>query len=249
MTKTFSGIGLAALCSVPLFFVSAGAESKIQVREYTNYKLYMDCAIRAPVLFEFNLTKDQLSIRPQESFTFDPKLPRSCQQTSIGPYKGSVDGVRLRQGQLVDANTMDMSFRTIQETYMMPNIIPMSHVLRNGGWKYTNEFQECERDISDIYVIGGAIYSNPNNDIFRTSHSIPTPNYLWKVVFYKATHVAWMFPNDNTVSYDETNKYLATLGEIESKVGLELFPKSVDRSFVPSPRLITVDRRPKCNFN
>lgn len=249
MAKFILGIGYAFATSVPLFLYSAGVESQIKVREYSNHKLYIDCSIRAPVLFEFNLTKDLSTLRPQESFSFDPDLPRSCQQTSIGPYKGSLDGIRFRQGLLVDSNTMDMSFRTIQETYMMPNVVPMSHVLRNGGWKYTNDFQECEREISDIYVIGGAVYSNPNNDIFRQSHGIPTPNHLWKVIFYKDTHVAWMLPNDNTVSYDETNKYLATIGEIEAVVGYQLFPEDVDRRFVASPRLISTDRKPKCKFS
>ncbi|KJG37713.1 hypothetical protein UA32_12180 [Photobacterium angustum] len=246
---------ILTLCVALSFQIQAQVQSKetqpssnIKERQYTGFRLIMDCSLRAPVLFEQVISRDNSKLHHRSSYFLDPGFDADCQQRSVGQYKESFKRIAYTRGQLVAPESIDITKNVAMEAFNITNVIPMSTTLKDGGWKFTNEFQECERDISDILVVGGAIYNNKQNDIFRLSHGVATPDYLWKVVFFSDKHAAWLFPNNNYPTYKNANNYLVPLSKIEKMTGYRVFGKQVDKDYVPSERFVTVKRKPRCNL-
>lgn len=237
------------VCLVILFnHTQSHAANNIKERQYNNYRVIMDCSLRAPVLFEQVIGKDNNKQRYSSSYFIDPGLDADCQQRSIGQYKETYKRISYTRGQLVTPSSVDITKNMAMEAFNITNVVPMSSALKDGGWRFTHEFQECERDLSDILVVGGTIYNNEDNDIFRLSHGTATPEHIWKVVFFGDKHAAWLFPNNNNPTYKRANNYLVPLRKIEKLAGYKIFGNKVDKDYVPSERFVTVKRKPRCNL-
>lgn len=61
-------------------------------RDYTEFTCWLSCSDRATVMCHYLGFEDNGNAARPSSFTFDPKVERSCQQLSTGSYNSVVNG-------------------------------------------------------------------------------------------------------------------------------------------------------------
>lgn len=183
---------------------------------YEGFTLWLDCKERAAVKFRYNAQRDNGSEPRKDNFTFDPTVPRECQQTSTKGYGQNYD-----RGHQVPANHLDYSAVAIKQSNYMTNILPQAANMNRGAWLATEEIVECYRDIDELLVLGGVIWgNNPNDDYFVQSHGVKTPDAFWKVVIRgKEDVIAWIVPNNDQATRAKLDDYLVTVAELEKTTG------------------------------
>lgn len=185
-------------------------------KDYEGFTLWLDCKERAPVKFRYNAQRDNGNEPRKENFTFDPDVPRECQQISSKGYGNNYD-----RGHQVPANHLDYSALAIKQSNYMTNILPQAAGMNRGAWLLTEEIIECYRDIDELLVLGGVIWGNNSaNDYFVTSHGVRTPDAFWKVIIRgKDTVIAWIVPNTSDATRTKLDNYLVSVAEIEKITG------------------------------
>jgi endonuclease G len=195
--------------------------------DYEGFSVWLDCDHHGAYRFAYSVSVDTGHEPRIDGFSLDPGVSANCQPTSAEPFHSPVGAPRFDRGHQVPANHMDWSAQAISETNFLTNILPQTTVLNRGAWLATEEIIECYRDIQDLQIIGGAIWTkNVKNDYFVQSHGIKTPDYFWKVVIRADGKAqAWLFPNNNAPTRARLNRYLIKIASLEKKVG-ETFPVS-----------------------
>jgi endonuclease G len=217
---------LVTACSTPRkspqLPVVIDASPKLQTQnellkvDYEGFTLWLDCKERAAVKFHYNVQSDTGSEPRRENFSFDPNLPRECQQTSTKSYGHNYD-----RGHQVPANHLDFSANAIKQSNYMTNILPQAAAMNRGAWLLTEEIVECYRDIDDLLVLGGVIWGdNTEDDYFVGSHGVRTPDAFWKVIIRgKEDVIAWIVPNNSDAKRNKLDEYLVTVADIEKLTG------------------------------
>jgi endonuclease G, mitochondrial len=191
-------------------------EGTLLKKDYEGFTLWLDCKERAAVKFRYNAQRDTGNEPRRENFSFDPDVPRECQQTSTKGYGNNYD-----RGHQVPANHLDYSAVAIKQSNYMSNILPQAAGMNRGAWLLTEEIIECYRDIDELLVLGGVIWgNNTSNDYFVDSHGVRTPDAFWKVVIRgKEDVIAWIIPNSSEAKRDNLDNYLTTVANIEKATG------------------------------
>lgn len=187
--------------------------------DYEGFMVWLDCARRGPMKFQYNAQHDMGSEARASSFRLDPDVPPECQQTSAAAYGGGYD-----RGHQVPANHLDASPVAIRQSNFMTNILPQVSQMNRGAWLLTEEIVECYRDIDELLVIGGVIWgNNPEDDFFLQSHGVATPDAFWKVIIRGTGQderaIAWVIPNSAQATRRNLDRYLVTVDEIEQLTG------------------------------
>jgi len=187
--------------------------------DYENFTVWVDCARRGPVKFQYNAQHDGGNAARAADFKLDPKVPKECQQASAKAYGNGYD-----RGHQVPANHLDASPVAINQSNFMTNILPQAANMNWGAWLLTEEIVECYRDIDELLVIGGVIWgNNPADDYFLKSHGVATPDVFWKVVVrgkgQDERAIAWIVPNSPAATKKNLDRYLVTVDEIERLTG------------------------------
>lgn len=193
--------------------------SKIMKLDYQGFTVWLDCAKRGAVKFQYNAQHDTGNAARAKDFYLDPNIPSECQQTTAKAYSHKYD-----RGHLVPANHLDSSEAAIKATNTMTNILPQAASMNRGAWLQTEEIIECYRDIDELLVIGGVIWGdNPGDDYFVQSHGIKTPDAYWKVIIrgkgQDERAIAWIVPNSQDAKRANLDSYLVTIDEIERITG------------------------------
>lgn len=183
--------------------------------DYEGFTVWLDCSKKGAVKFRYNAQRDTGRVDRHENFFLDPKVPKDCQQTSTKGYGQNYD-----RGHLVPANHLDHSAVAIKQSNYMTNILPQAANMNRGAWLATEEIIECYRDIDELLVIGGVIWSNnPDADHFLQSHGVKTPEAFWKVIIRGSGQgeraIAWIVPNSQEAKRGQLDRYLVTVAEIE----------------------------------
>ena len=197
-------------------FPAVSQNNALLEKHYEGFTLWLDCKERAAVKFRYNAQRDTGNEPRREKFTFDPDVPRECQQTSTKGYGNNYD-----RGHQVPANHLDFSALAIKQSNYMTNILPQAAGMNRGAWLLTEEITECYRDIDDLLVLGGVIWgNNAADDYFVESHGVRTPDAFWKVIIRgKEDVIAWIIPNSSAAKRDNLDDYLVSVAEIEKITG------------------------------
>jgi len=197
-------------------------DSKLTRLDYEDFTVWLDCARRGAVKFQYNAQRDRGNFKRHSSFFLDPKVPKNCQQKKSSTYKAK--GQKYDRGHLVPANHLDYSKSAIKATNTMTNILPQAANMNRGAWLLTEEIIECYRDIDELLVIGGVIWGNDfSDDYFVKSHGVRTPDAFWKVIIRGTKSdqqaIAWIVPNSQDAKRKKLDNYLVSVGEIEKITG------------------------------
>lgn len=194
-------------------------EADLLEKKYEGFTLWLDCKERAAVKFRYNAQRDTGDEPRQAKFTFDPDVPRDCQQTSTKGYGKNYD-----RGHQVPANHLDFSPVAMKQSNYMTNILPQAAGMNRGAWLMTEEITECYRDIDELLVLGGVIWGdNTEDDYFLDSHGVRTPDAYWKVIIRGEDDViAWIIPNSSDAKRKKLDEYLTTVANIEEITGVKI---------------------------
>ncbi len=204
---------------------------------------------------------DHGSYSRNHSFKHDPFVKRSCQQISQGTYKG---GTKTDRGHLVPANHLDFNAGAIKNSNLMTNILPQVAVMNRGAWLKTEEITECYRDIVNLTVIGGIVWTKPRGDDFIETHGVETPKSFWKVLIVGRTvplsqrpswaknrrhkppptqAIAWLIPNDKASLKRNINQFVITWDQLKTKLGDNLGAVNITSLPPPSSLIPAPNRR------
>lgn len=202
--------------STPSVASTSRQDGALLKKDYAGFTLWLDCKERVAVKFRYNAQRDNGNEPRRENFSFDPDVPRECQQTSTKGYGNNYD-----RGHQVPANHLDYSALAIKQSNYMTNILPQAAGMNRGAWLLTEEIIECYRDIDELLVLGGVIWGkNTADDYFVDSHGVRTPDAFWKVVIRgKDDVIAWIIPNSSGAKRENLDDYLTTVANIEKVTG------------------------------
>ncbi len=231
--KNFRGLALLCIC---LSLISCTTSTKIPIQnqtevartgqilklDYPGFTVWLDCAKRGAIKFQYVAQRDQGSNKRYDNFFLDSNVPAECQQTSTKGY-----GMQYDRGHQVPANHLDTSKEAIKATNTMTNILPQASNMNRGAWLQTEEITECYRDIDELLIIGGVIWgNNPDDDYFIDTHGIRTPDAYWKVIIRGTGQderaIAWLIPNSQDATRRNLDRYLIQIDELERRIGEHL---------------------------
>lgn len=221
------------LLAVSLTLLTGIANAQTLKIDYEGFTVWEDCDRRGAIRFEYKTGKDAGSQPRLENFTFDRKVPKTCQQISTNSYGHGYD-----RGHLVPANHLDYSYEAIKQTNNITNILPQTATMNRGAWLATEEVIECYRDEVGLNVIGGVIWgNNPNDDFFLRSHGVKTPDAFWKVVTREDTGktIAWIVPNTNDAARARLDSYTVSVSQIEKITGENIPVAQGEKDRVSAP--------------
>lgn len=219
-----------------LMVCAAASDGLLRV-DYPGFTLWLDCAERAAVLFQYVAEADTGRLAREHRFTLDPDIPMECQQLTNRSYRAAGAAARYDRGHLVPANHLDHLADGISLSNRMVNILPQASSMNRGAWLRTEELIECYRDRESLEVWGGVLWGfDTENDHFLTTHGVRTPDYFWKVVISKhdrSRHIAWIVPNRSDATRARLDGYLAPVADIEAFAGVQLPVERKSKKNVP----------------
>ena len=224
--------------------------SKIIKLDYLGFTVWLDCAERGAIKFQYNVQRNTGNVAKAGDFYIDPNVPADCQQTSSKAY-----GHKYDRGYLVSANHLDGSSEAIKATNSMTNILPQAANMNRGAWLQSEKVIEFYRDIIDeSLVIGGVIWgNNPADDYFVQSHSVKTPDAFWKVLIHgkgqDAEAIAWIIPNSQDATQSNLDSYLVTVDDIERLTGEKIPVADYAKHKKPPSSMITLTPEEKSIIN
>lgn len=89
--------------------------SKILKLDYPGFIVWLDCAQRGAVKFQYVAQRDNGNTKRYDNFFLDPNVPAECQQKTAKAY-----GMKYDRGHQVPANHLDASDVAIKATNTMP---------------------------------------------------------------------------------------------------------------------------------
>lgn len=203
---------------------TASINAEVVYKNYSYFKLWIDCDRRAPLKFDYLLWDDSANHSRPSSFYTDPYIPSHCQQKTTKSYASVRSG--YDRGHMVTSNHMDFNSTAIKRANYMTNIMPQVSQMNQGAWLKTEEIAECYRDITDIRVLGGPLWSGGvKNTYFLSSHGVRTPNKYWKVLVKQDYYgtvidaIGWIIPNTTSATKGNLDSYLASISTIENASG------------------------------
>jgi endonuclease G len=181
---------------------------------YANgFRLWLDCGKKTAYQFRYSLNAQKTPSIDNNIFKLNP-THIDCQQTLAREYAVTRNYKRSSitayiRGQLVPADHMHSSPKSIEQAHYMTNILPFHPVMSRGAWLQTQKIEQCYRNLATLDVYGGALWdTRKTNNYFKSSHNITTPSAYWKIIIYQGQIIAWVIPNNGEAYTHLLNRYL-----------------------------------------
>lgn len=197
-------------------------------RNYLGFSLTLDCKEHAASMFKYTTRPDSGNYdSTAQTIVLDPNTPYECQPNSISDFKTNPPAPIYVKGSLVTPNHIDYSELAVRQARYMTNILPMTKELDEGAWVQTEKIIECNRDTTEMLVLGGAIWGNAKpdkkNDYFVGTHNIRTPEKFWKVIIARdGSTIAWLIPNTRKATAAKLDSYIITPLKLEKTIKMKL---------------------------
>ena len=215
-----------------------------------NYTLLYDEGSYAALWVAYPLCKDHISSGREETWGYDPHIPRKA-QTSVSSGYGASEPTEnypknfyARGHQIPNADRSAVPHMQAQ-TYFSSNMTPQIQNGFNGGvWaKLESAVRDRIPATDTLYVVTGAVFSRYGEDepvktIVNKNDSkpLPVPNYYWKALL-KVTRSAGQIIDAKTIGFwlphgdlkgHSYSDYVVSVDQIEQWTGLDLFPNLSD---------------------
>lgn len=160
-----------------------------------------------------------------DDFQPDSEIP-SIYRAQLADYKYS----GYDRGHLAPAATIDFSEKSMQQSFLLSNIVPQNSSLNRGVWSSLESWvRECANEHDDLQIITGTIV---NDSSATLNDNIKIPDSLYKIVVKPsspAQSIAFLFSNNKPAS-SQLKDYITTIDEIERYTNLD-FLDNVPVSF------------------
>jgi endonuclease G len=215
-----------------------------------NYTLLYDEESYAALWVAYPLCKDHISSGREETWGYDPQIPRKAQTSVSSGYGASEPTANYpknfyaRGHQIPNADRGGVPHMQAQ-TYFSSNMTPQIQNGFNGGiWAKLESAVRDRIPANDtLYVVTGAVFSRcGEEESVKTivnkndSKPLPVPNYYWKALL-KVTRSAGQIADAQTIGFwlphgdlkgHSYSEYVVSVDQIEQWAGLNLFPNLPD---------------------
>ena len=170
----------------------------------------------------YQLTKDMLNKKKfprEQDFNPDPGIKTGS--AHFHDYKRS----GYRRGHLVPSADMSWNKESMDATFLLSNIAPMTQEFNDGIWlELEHNVRDWARRYNAVTVITGPVFKDPVSTI--GDNEVLVPRYYYKAVFKvedeKPEVVGFLF--DQTKITDERlENFIVPVDSIEKLTGLDLF--------------------------
>lgn len=193
------------------------------VLDYGKFVVNYSCEHRGYNFAYFDTEPDGGNNPRYKPFHKEKRLPASCpSQSSTRSYKKQPGHPQYHRGHGVNQNPWDHRPDVQMSTNYMVNIVPQNGRQNASGlWRKLEQRVECARDKTTVTVVVGNVWGNDvSNDLYKRSHGVTTPDFLYRIHYYHDWDqaFAWMFPNDDKATLRNEAKYRVTLSEIRQAI-------------------------------
>ena len=201
-------------------------KAKLISLDYQGFSIQYNCQKRGFESFNYtSFMNDKVSVPEVEPYD-EKRLPYACRQSSSESYSRSFwHSKQYERGYGVFPWMFTFDPGLYAASKSMANQVPIARELRESGlWRYTQKLVECGKKKEVFKVWGGNLWgNNSKNDYFADSHGVVTPDYLWKVIQkHNGETQAWLYPNKDSVTAKQRDKYLVSVAKIEALSGITL---------------------------
>lgn len=163
--------------------------------------------------------------RERSRFEEDRSLPNGFRRVQYYDYSGG----GYDRGHMVPAADRFADESSMEETFLMTNIVPQTGALNQFPWNKLEMYaRSIARNGNELYTIAGVYGENG-----RLKGKVTIPTNCWKVIVVfprgqttitKTTRIiAVDMPNVEGIENENWQRYQTTVREIEQKTGLNLF--------------------------
>jgi DNA/RNA endonuclease G (NUC1) len=179
----------------------------------------------------------------QDDFRSDDTLPVSFKHVSNG-YQFATYG--FQRGHMCPSADRTSSVADNSATFLMTNMVPQAPGNNQGPWEKMENYIRTQLSgaANELYIIsggtgiGGISSTGPWDSIIDTAgNTVTVPHVTWKVVMVLPDAIgddaarvststgtfAAIMPNDDNISPDQWDKYLATVDQVEALSGYDFY--------------------------
>ncbi len=183
------------------------------------YAVMHSAVSRTPLWSAEHLTRDSLAaakeVKREDSFHAEETLP-AAQRAELSDYARS----GFDRGHMAPA--ADMPTRKAQhESFSLANVVPQN---RHNNQVLWSAIEGATRHLANVrgelYVVTGPVFES--DKIERINGRVFVPTHVFKAVVDPAKDegAAWIAKNDDSDDYQ-----VISIGELEKRIGIDLFPK------------------------
>ena len=224
--------------------------AQMEGRQQRNYTILYDEDLYAALWVAYPLCESHTSSGREESWGYDPHVPRTS-QTNVNKGYGASEPTAnypknfyARGHQIPNADRSGVP-EMMAQTYYSTNMTPQIQNGFNGGiWA---KLEEAVRTVipqgDTLYVVTGAVFEKygvdetvkeivNNND----SKTLPVPNYYWKALLKvkreqgevtEASTIGFWLPHNDLKGHSYPD-FAVSVDQIEAWTGFNLFPSIPD---------------------
>lgn len=174
----------------------------------------------------YELTSEEVNppvkVKGKDSFRWDP-LTNGQRTAFREDYKNDAGWQR---GHMAPRADMRWSVQAYEESFYLSNICPQNGDLNSGDWATTERLaRRIATRYGSVYIICGPIIGE-NRYGHIGGHGVIVPDAFFKALLVRigSTYhsIAMILPNEGT--HHAPRHYWCTVNELESLIGLDLFP-------------------------
>ena len=133
------------------------------------------------------------------------------------------------RGHLAPAADMAFSEEAMKESFLMSNVAPQLPYFNRGIWNsLENQVRSWVSSDGAIYVVTGGVWNDRSNRL--AEHSIPIPDYYYKVLFdtnrSSKGMIVFLIPHSDT--RHSIFDYVITVDSLEKVTAIDFFPQLPD---------------------
>ena len=192
-----------------------GQEEQLLCRD--GYAVGYDYERKVPMWVAYRLTPDSVNkkVKRSNKFREDSEIPAQYRST-LQDYKGS----GYDRGHMAASATVDFSYESTQESFLMSNMTPQLPGLNRQGWRILEaEIREWTNERGELYVVTGCLFEGPLTAI---GDGVGVPSHFFKVVYDGGNRnaIAFLVPH-RKISKAELSEFIVSVDEIERKTGMD----------------------------
>ena len=224
--------------------------AQMEGRQQRNYTILYDEDLYAALWVAYPLCESHTSSGREESWGYDPHVPRTSQTNVNKGYGASEPTANYPKNFYARGHQIPNADRSgvpdmMAQTYYSTNMTPQIQNGFNGGiWAKLEEAVRMVIPQGDtLYVVTGAVFEKYGVDETvkeivnkNDSKTLPVPNYYWKALLKvkreqgevtEASTIGFWLPHNDLKGHSYPD-YAVSVDQIEAWTGFNLFPSIPD---------------------
>lgn len=199
-----------------------------EVIEHKHYTLSYSEEHEQPEWVAYKLTAENLrKKRVERAKKFTPD--KAVKETSA--YHNDYSHSGYTRGHMAPAGDMAFSKEAMRESFYMSNMSPQLKECNGGIWRELEEtVRDWAYDNDELYIVSGPVLTVGHIIKKIGRNQVSVPDLFYKIIVDIKGHdkkaIAFLIPNER--SERKLDKYIASIDEIESMLGINFFADFLD---------------------